>query len=382
MLRSLPYTPPAWAKHLIAPSHGRLPLARLPTPVVPWACPELAELGVDWWIKRDDLTGGEIGGNKARKLEFLMAAAVAEGCDSVVTIGGMQSNHCRATAAAARLAGLEPHLVLLVRDRDKDAEVGLGGNLLVERMLGAKLHLCPAKHYLRYGGNLDAMDKLNNAAADELRRQGRKPYVVPVGGTTPVGTWGYIAAVEELRKQQQASTESAPDGAVPRFDHIIVTCGSGGTTAGLALGMRLAAQHAPQAPPAARLHAVNVQHTPEDFYDLINNEAAEIGVTTAMGLGGSREWLEIIDGGKMGYAVTNEDELRTILHVASASGVVLDHVYTGKALHVFCQHAREHPETFRGSRILFWHTGGLPGLAAQEASLLRVLEPPQMLEPP
>ena len=348
---------------------------------MPWACPELADLGVQWFIKRDDLTGNEIGGNKARKLEFLMAAALAEGCDSVVTIGGLQSNHCRATAAAARQAGLEPHLVLLVRDKDKDKEVGLGGNLLVERMLGAKLHLCPAKHYLRYGADLGAMDKLNHAAAEQLRRQGKRPYIVPVGGTTPVGTWGYLAAVEELRLQQEQSVQAA-DGAVPHFDHVLVTCGSGGTTAGLSLGMRLAGVTSADAPTRTRLHAVNVQHTPEVFYDLIDREAAELGVTAAMGLGGSRDWLAIHDGGGTGYGNTNESQLRTILHVASESGVVLDHTYTGKALHTFCEHARANPDAFRGQSILFWHTGGLPGLAAQEAGLLGVLEPPALLEPP
>ena len=191
------YRPPSWAHHLVPPAHGRIPLAHLPTPLMPWACPELAELGVEWWIKRDDASGVEMSGNKARKLEFLMAEAVAGDYDCVVTIGGLQSNHCRATAAAARLVGLEPHLVVLVRDREVNDEVGLRGNLMIDRLLGAKLHVCTGSDYLRYGGDLGAMDKLNAAAAAELVKQGRKPYVVPVGGTTPVGSWGCERPIED-----------------------------------------------------------------------------------------------------------------------------------------------------------------------------------------
>ena len=156
-MKRVPFIAPSWAASLTAPTAGRVPFAALPTPVLPWACPALAELGVEWWIKRDDWTGIEMSGNKARKLEFLMAEALAGGHDCVVTIGGVQSNHCRATAAAARLVGLEPHLVLVVRDREIESEVGMAGNLLVERLLGSQLHLCAVTDYLRYGGDLGSV---------------------------------------------------------------------------------------------------------------------------------------------------------------------------------------------------------------------------------
>jgi D-cysteine desulfhydrase len=254
-MKRVPYVPPSWAASLSVPKAGRVPFAALPTPVMQWACPALSDLGVEWWIKRDDCSGVEMSGNKARKLEFLMAEALDGGHDCVVTIGGLQSNHCRATAAAARQVGLEPHLVLLVRDKDIENEVGMTGNLMVERMLGARLHLCAASDYLRYGGDLAAMDKLNAAAAAELAAGGRRPYVVPVGGTTPVGTWGYIKAVEELCEQlAQPPASGGGTPAPPPFDHVVVAAGSGGTAAGLALGMRLS-------PLSASLHAVNVQHS-------------------------------------------------------------------------------------------------------------------------
>jgi D-cysteine desulfhydrase len=334
---------------------------------MPWACPLLREeLGIEWWIKRDDFTGAETTGNKARKLEFLMAEAVAKKHDSVVTIGGLQSNHCRATAAAARLVGLEPHLVLLVRDPEK--EVGLDGNLLSARMLGAKVHLCAASEYIRYGGDLAAMDRLNEACASELRASGRNPYVVPVGGTTPVGTWGYLHAVEELREQLDQGIGGAGD-----FDHIVVAAGSGGTAAGLALGLQLS-------PLKAALHAVNVQHLPEPYFELIDAEASALGATAA--LGGARNWLAIHNGGGLGYGVSSREQLEMLAQVGASSGVLLDHVYTGKALYHFVQHARANPEAFRGKKVLFWHTGGLPGLGAKASELLGVVPPAERFQPP
>ena len=370
-MKRVPYIPPSWAASLSTPKSGRVPFAALPTPVVPWACPLLDDLGIEWWIKRDDFSGVEMSGNKARKLEFLMAEALDGGHDCVVTIGGLQSNHCRATAAAARQVGLEPHLVLLVRDKELDNEVGLTGNLMVERMLGARLHLCAGSDYLRYGGDLAAMDKLNAAAAAQLSALGRKPYVVPVGGTTPTGSWGYINAVQELIEQMKP--QQPPATTVPGFDHIVVAAGSGGTAAGLALGVHLS-------PLTAQLHAVNVQHKPEAYYDIIDTEAAGMGSSAPPG--SAREWLSIYDGGRLGYGVTNKEELEMIARVGAASGVLLDHVYTGKALFHFAEHARSNPEQFRGKRILFWHTGGLPGLQARSQELLGLLEPAVRLRLP
>ena len=382
MLRAKPFVPPQWASALVPPRSGRCKFAALPTPVMPWACPELAELGVRWSIKRDDFSGVELSGNKARKLEFLMAEALAANADCVVTIGGLQSNHCRATAAAARLVGLETHLVLLVSDRKVDEEVGLAGNLLASRLMGAKLHLVAGSDYLRAGGDLKAMDRLNAAKADELRSQGRRPYVVPVGGTggafaldgQPVGTWGYLNAVQELLEQLRprpaadADADADADAAdgVQEPDYIVVAAGSGGTAAGLALGCRLS-------PLSAQLHAVNVQHKPDPYYDLVDEEAALLGFPRE--LGAARELLTIHDGGGLGYGVASREELEMIARVGAASGVVLDHVYTGKALYHFVQHARAHPEAFRGKRVLFWHTGGLPGLQTKSDELVGMVPP-------
>ncbi|CAJ1405798.1 unnamed protein product [Effrenium voratum] len=358
LLRHVAYEAPLWAQHLKVPKE-RVLLGHLPTPLMPWNCPALQELNVQWTLKRDDLTGLELSGNKTRKLEFFMADAMAKACDVVVTVGGLQSNHCRATAAAARLLGLEAHLVLLVKDSMVDQDPGLQGNLLLSRLTGAHLHLIGAKEYYALGGDLSAAERLNQRVASELATKGRRPYVIPVGGTAPLGTWGYLQAVEELQLQM-VSPECRED-YEEGFDHVVVACGSGGTFAGLAVGLHLAGG-------ARKLHGVNIQHTPAAYRALLLKEAE--------GLGCSKEQAELIaqqveihPGGGGGYANASEAELQFLVEVAKSSGVVLDHVYSGKALFHFCEHARAHPDDFRNSRILFWHTGGLFGLYSQEERL-------------
>jgi len=328
-----------------------------------WACSQLADLGVHWSIKRDDLSGAELSGNKVRKLEYLMADALAGGHDCVVTIGGVQSNHCRATAAAARLVGMEPHLVLLVRDKLLDTDPGMEGNLLVDRLLGAKLHLCAAKDYQRYGGNMHAMNHINEVVASELRAQGRRPYVVPVGGTTPMAAWGYIDAVSELREQLGMDEL----GGVCPFDHIVFPVGSGGTASGIALGCQLSRM-------SATLHGVNVHHTPDHFYELINTEAAALGHFD----GCARDWLQIHHGAGAGYGVSTPALMRVCADTAHESGVLLDHVYSGKCLYHFCEHVRRDPDSYRGAHILFWHTGGTLALYSEQEQLLQLMPEDQV----
>ncbi|CAI7773198.1 unnamed protein product, partial [Closterium sp. NIES-53] len=133
---------------------------------------------------RDDLSGMELSGNKVRKLEFLLADALAKGADTLITIGGIQSNHCRATAVAARLAGLEAHLILRTSRALADSDPGLEGNLLVERMVGARVHLVTKEEYAKHGS-----EHLGNVLAQRLAAEGRKPYVIPVGGSNALGAW-------------------------------------------------------------------------------------------------------------------------------------------------------------------------------------------------
>ncbi|HMO84604.1 MAG TPA: pyridoxal-phosphate dependent enzyme, partial [Lacipirellulaceae bacterium] len=194
----------------------RLRLAHLPTPL-----DEMAHLsrqlgGPMFLVKRDDLTGLAGGGNKARKLEFIIADAVGHGADVVLTVGGWQSNHCRQTAAAAAIAGLDCHLVLGGESRPPV------GNLLLDHILGATIHWTSRAHRMEMLAQL----------AEELRDQGRQPYVVPLGGSSALGAVGYVAAMFELADQLAKRDLSV--------DRVLFATSSGGTQAGIVLGARLA----------------------------------------------------------------------------------------------------------------------------------------------
>lgn len=223
-------------------------------------------------------------------------------------------------------------------------------------MLGAQLHLCGASDYFELGGDLAAMDALNEMVAARLRKEGRNPYVVPVGGTCPMTAWAYISAVEEL-EGQLAQDE--------KFDHIVFAAGSGGTATGLSLGCRLAGLD-------AQVHAVNVQHTPDLYYDLIAKEAKALGSEKQQD-GVATDWLTIHDGSSIVYGGATNELLCFMKNVAFQSGVILDHTYTAKSLYFFCKAVEENPDAFKGKKVLFWHTGGLPGIYSQAGRLTKLL---------
>lgn len=241
---------------------------------------------------------------------------------------------------------------LSVRWSLKRDDLCLEGNLLLSRLADARLHLCGASTYRAFGGDLRAADRLNEEMAQQLRRQGKNPYVIPVGGTCPLGTWGYLSAVEEL--QEQLSPEDP-------VDHIVVAAGSGGTLAGLALALHLAGGQ-------QQLHGVNIQHEPDVYRKLIASEAMGLGCDEATA-GAVAADVQLLPGAGRGYAQSAQRELRCLAEVARSSGVVLDHVYAGKALYHFCEYAKANPDAFRNSHILFWHTGGLFGLYSQAERL-------------
>lgn len=222
----IPYQAPSWALKVVSPhavpTH-RIPLGRMNTPIHRWHLPGLPADGPEIFIKRDDLTGLQLSGNKIRKLEFILAQAKALGHDSIITLGGIQSNHARATAVAAKYVGLEAHLILRTSRALVDSDPGLAGNLLVERLIGSTIHLVSKEEYTRVG-----QAKLGADLLEKLRSQGLNPYLIPVGGSSALGTWGYISMMEELQQQMAENDIGLTD--------IAMACGSGGTTAGIALG--------------------------------------------------------------------------------------------------------------------------------------------------
>ena len=342
----VPYNPPSWLPSGVNCPVERLCLGHLPTPIHQWRLPGLD--GMTVFIKRDDYTGSELSGNKVRKLEFLLAEALAQGCDSVITVGGVQSNHCRATAVAARRVGLEPHIILRVPRADVDP--GLSGNLLLDRLAGAHLRLVDEARYESAGGAALVLE-----LQEELRAAGRRPYSFPSGGSNDVGSWGYVECVAELERQLAASDQQGG------FDRLYFACGSGGTAAGLALGMHLSGLSR-----RTELVGLCVDDSPSFFHSKID------GVLRAMGAQlRSRDAIHLVDAVGAGYAQSTDEELRFIVAVARASGVVLDTVYSGKAALGMARDLEARP----AKRSLFLHTGGLHGLFAREEELAPLLLP-------
>jgi len=358
-----PYVPPPWVSKapLLAaakPPLHRLPgLANLPTPIVRWDLPpHLLPPDFRLWIKRDDATGSELSGNKVRKLQFLMADALNSGADCVVTIGGVQSNHARATALAARAIGLEPHLVL--RTDTPPAELGLAGNLLLNRLAGAKIWLATMQDYVQSGS-----DALVNRVVQALQAAGRQPYAVPLGGSNGLGTWGYLDAVQEL--ESQMGKDQVPE----QFTDIAMATGSGGTTGGIGIGVSLSSL-------SARVHGFSTSDSPDYFYNHIDKQVIrDIAGNSTHSVPSARDLVHLRDVKGIGYAKSTTEELEFIRDVAAHSGVVLDHVYSGKAFRGLLKLMREEPSAFKGRDVLFWHTGGIFGVFDKESQIAPLLSP-------
>jgi D-cysteine desulfhydrase len=329
----------------------RLHLAHLPTPMI--KVPALdARLGVDLWIKRDDATGGAEAGNKIRKLELLLARAVADGRDTVLTCGGVQSNHARATALACARLGLKCVLFLRVASLDDPWRGAAGGNVLLDRLAGAELHAITASQYAD-------RDALMNDAARTLERAGKKPFVVPEGGSNGLGAIGYVLAMREVKRQLDLGLA----GAEP-FDVVVHACGSGGTAAGVAIGC---ARHE-VSKRAIAMAVCDDRATFERRIASIVQEARSIVRDLP-----SDAPFEVDDDARgPTYAVMSDEQKSFLVDVARTSGVVLDPVYTGKAMFGLAR-GIQRGSIAVGARVLFLHTGGLPGILADPDALRAVL---------
>lgn len=323
----------------------RIELANTPTPLVPLEATG-RRLGVELWIKRDDMTGVELSGNKVRKLEFLLADARAAGADVVVTGGGEQSNHCRATALAAARLGMRAHLLL--RCDDPGSPPAVRGNILLDALAGAEIVWIDRDTWAR-------REQAFAEAADELRAAGHTPYVIPEGGSNALGSWGYVGCAEELERDLSMLS--------PRPTTVVYACGSGGTGAGLVAGAEMLSW-------AARGHrvaGVNVCDDRDYFVEVIGR------ITGDMGLDIDPARIDIVDGyvGR-GYALSRPEELALIAEVARTEGVLLDPVYTGKAFYGLVSELERDPTRF-GQRIVFLHTGGVFGLFPRADEILAAI---------
>ena len=318
----------------------RIPLAHLPTPLE--ETPNLSKLlGVRVLVKRDDLTGLALGGNKTRKLEYLVADAQRQGATILITTGAAQSNHCRQTAAAACVAGLKCALVM----NSNEPNPPIQGNLLLDDILGAEAHLV--------GPEIDRALAMEQLAA-ELRDRGEVPYIIPTGGSNPVGASAYVAAVFELVDQLKER------GLQPtRLYH---GSGSAGTQAGLVLGAKLA-----DAP--FIIQAIADSGTAESLGERVlalANATADY-LETPMRV--SMDDIHIDDGHiGPGYGIATPECLEAIKLAARTEGLLLDQVYTGKAFAGMLADIRD--GAVRPSEtVIFLHSGGVPALFADAETI-------------
>lgn len=321
---------------------SRFFLAHLPTRLE--RMPRLAEAlgGPEIWIKRDDQTGLATGGNKTRKLELLVGDALSRDAQVLLTVGAVQSNHCRQTAAAAARAGL--HCVLVLRG-DPPPSQHWTGNLLLDDLLGARL---------RWSGDEDPMMTLR-AAAHAEQAAGRRPYVIPYGGSNALGAAAYALAFEELWEQMHEAKLS--------FDRVVFASSSGGTQAGLIVGARACGYE-------GQVLGISVDKTGGQLRPtveaLLAPTAQRRGVKLALGPADVHIDDRFVGGG---YAVLTAAEQEAIRLVAQKEGILLDPVYTGKAMAGLLSLVRR-GEIASTERVLFWHTGGTPALFAYAAELM------------
>lgn len=314
----------------------RIELANLPTRIQ--KLERLSkELNANIYIKRDDQTGTEWSGNKIRKLEYVVADAKEKGCDMLITCGGIQSNHARATVTVATYLGMKSAVLLRVSENPPAR-----GNYFLDRLMGADVKFCTRNEYSNH--RMEIMQQM----ADSYAALGYKPYIVPEGASMPVGNFGYMNCMDEIVRQEEELGI--------KFDTIVVATGSGGTYAGLWLGNEL--NHL-----GKRIVGMTVCDDSEYFTNVVKTIAG--GTLGLLGKSADADFSTIEFNDRyvgIGYALSRPEELEFIKKIARTEAVVLDPVYTGKAMYGVWNELQPGGNLSHDGNILFIHTGGLFGL--------------------
>ena len=313
-----------------APPIPRVELAYAPTPLLKLERLS-AELDVELWVKRDDLTGLLETGNKIRKLEFLVGEALAQRADTLITCGTLQSNCCRAVSAVAARLGLTAMLAL------KGAPPAeYDGTLLLDRLLGAQVRYCSDDEWAK-------VDQVMQEMAGQARAAGRTPYVIPERGATVVGALGYFTCGQEIAQQVR---HGAPD-----FDTIVITAFSGGSQAGLLMAKQLTGLK-------AEILSIPIAWEAERVRAYVGDVIDQARRRWSLAVQVPRE-IQLLDGYQgAGRAEVRQEDLAMVLRVARTEGIVLDPVYTAKAFAGLLDHIKREPGSL-GRRICFIHTGGV-----------------------
>lgn len=322
----------------------KIPLALTPTPIEDLS--HLShEYGVSLKIKRDDLTGSDLSGNKVRKLEYLLAEAQQLQCDTVITCGAVTSNHARATAITSRRLGLDS-LLLLAGEPPTSAH----GNLQLDLLVGAKIQYITKQIYSL---------EINNAleeAAESIKDKGKKPYIIPTGGSNPMGMMGYVETIREIKEHCQAINWMP--------EHIVCAVGSGGTYSGLLLGSRL---YDFPVKIMGILVCGGLESFREKIFNDIQNAIKRFNLPAEIQMDDILLLEDYIAGG---YAKTDSSQIRLQRHVAQQEAFILDPVYTGKAFYGMAQEIKNN-RISPNSNVLFLHTGGIFGLSAFSEMMTR-----------
>jgi len=324
----------------------RIRIGRLPTPLEKLQNLSKA-IGVpEVYIKRDDMTGIGYGGNKIRKLEYLLADALSKGADSIITTGGVQSNFTRETTACATKLGLKTFLVLIGNDPEE-----YRGNLLLEKLMGAEIHFVSAKN-LDEGA--EKAGKLMRSLSEKLEAEGHRCYIMPVGGATPIGCIGFANAFLEINSQINDLGITV--------DHLISATGSGGTQAGLLVGKRIVNSD-------VNIMGIRVGRMFEPFPKMIAEMAGKTG--ELLGIKKSFSEKDVITYSDFigeGYDIPTREANDAIKLMARTEAIILDPVYTGKAMAGLIG-LIDRGEISKDDNIIFWHTGGDPTIFVGEELL-------------
>ncbi len=313
---------------------GKIKLANIPTPLE-----KINFEGKSFLIKRDDLTGVELSGNKVRKLEYLIYQAQKEKAGVIFTCGGEQSNHARATAIAAAKAGMRTKLFLWGSD-SKTAE----GNLFLDKIIGAEISFLNRKNY-------SDVNEIMYEERDALISKGQRVFVIPEGGSTTLGIWGYVNFIKELSEQVN----------LKKINGICAAAGTGGTAAGLLAGAALLKLN-------LKVYTVNVLYPKEEIYSKIIHLAEGCVLDYKLRCRINENNLVILDGySEEGYKNISESKLKLIKKFARSTGVILDPAYTGKAFTAYYENFIS-----TGEKIIFLHTGGLFGVFSKRKKYLNV----------
>ena len=333
-------TPPTRLYTLAAPRENtpggamnipKVKFAHLPTVIEPMPRLSIALNGPQLYVKRDDQTGLGMGGNKTRKLEYVLAQALAEGAKTLISVGGIQSNHCRQTAAMAAKFGLNCTLVL------SGVEPQLpNSNLLLDKLFVASIVCTPR----------EKRDETLQRVYQESKENGEKPFLIPLGASTPVGALGYVEAMQELEEQGN------------EYDWIIMASSSAGTQAGMVLGAAMTSFK-------GKILAISIDHTVNELQNAVADLANQTGALLGKKITFNPESILVnADYLGEGYAIAGKPEFEAIRLFAEYEGLLLDPVYTGRAAAGMIDLIRK--EYFKKSeKILFWHTGGASALFAQ-----------------